>query len=299
MSTIQQASPEEIRRYARGALIEAGAVGQTPAPLDRINEAVGLHPAQNLFEIGAETPPGIMSIIMKLTGKVLGAVALPEKVGYLDPTQPYERRRFTHGHEIGHKVLRWHHDAYYADDFTRLRADTRDALEQEANAFSAELLFGLERFTEQADSYAPSIDVPLALNPEYAVSAQASLRRYAEQSSRPLALLALGRYPVHPDGERSLKVMTSQCTQSASFLERYGPITEIAPAALSTARFPLAAEAAQLDIGVGTKTTEITLDTARGQERFEVGLFCNGRLRFALLYRRTILSGRRVRVVAA
>jgi hypothetical protein len=299
VSTIQPASPDEIRRYARGALAQAGAVGQTPAPLDQINAAVGLRPAENLFEIGATTPPGMMAIIKKLAGKVLGAVALPEKVVYLDTAQPYERRRFTHGHEIGHEVLPWHQEAYYADDFMKLTADTREALEQEANAFSAEILFGLGRFTEQADSYAPSIDVPLSLNPQYEVSAQAALRRYAERSNRSVALLALGRFPVYPNGELSLKVMASQCAQSSSFLERYGPITGITPAALGTGRFPLAAAAAQLEIGVDPNLTEITLDTQRGPERFEAGLFCNGRLRFALLYRRGILSGRRVRVVAA
>lgn len=299
MTRIEPASAEDIRRYARGALVAADALQRTPAPLDEINAAAGLLPPEALFDMGAEMPPGLRSVIRKLVGKVAGALAFGERTVYLDFSQPYERRRFTHGHEIGHEVLPWHQAAYFGDDQHTLHPDTRDALEQEANAFAAELLFGLDRFTEQADSYAPGIGVPLGLNPDFAVSAHAALRRYAERSRRQVALLALGRHLVYPGGQPALKVMTNQCTQSSSFSEQYGPITEISPPSLGVNNYPVANLAAQLNRGVAAEATEITLQTRRGPERFDAELFSNGHLRFVLVYRSARFSGRRVRISAA
>lgn len=301
MTTILAASPEQIRRYARGTLVAADALDRTPAPLDEINAAVGLLPPEALFEMGDDIPPGLMAKIRKLAGKVAGGLAFQEKTVYLDFSQPFERRRFTHGHEIGHGVLPWHRGAYFGDDQHTLHPDTRDGLEQESNAFAADLLFGLDRFIEQADSFAPGIGVPLSLNDVYAVSAHASLRRYGEGSRRRVAVLALGRYPVSPGGKPALKVMTRQCAESTSFLERYGPIAEIVPPTLEVGAYPLAAAAAQLvGTGVGVAPSEITLDTRRGRVRFDAELFSNGHLRFVLLYRRpAVLGGRRIRAVAA
>jgi hypothetical protein len=97
----------------------------------------------------------------------------------------------------------------------------------------------------------------------------------------------------------SLKVISNQCTQSASFLERHGPLTAIAPPALGLGAHPAAHVAARLSMGVADEASEIVLETKRGSERFIAEAFTNGRLRFLLLYRHDLLAGRRLRIAAA
>lgn len=52
-------------------------------------------------------------------------------------------------------------------------------------------------------------------------------------------------------------------------------------------------------MGVASEPTQIVLETRRGLVPFDAELFSNGHLRFVLLYRSAVLSGRRVRVAAA
>lgn len=85
---------------------------------------MGLIPAQALFDTGQRMPRGIAA---KLARKVMAGLAFDEKRVYLTMDQPTPRRRFVHGHELGHKVLLWQERAYYADDDNTLNPDTRDA----------------------------------------------------------------------------------------------------------------------------------------------------------------------------
>ena len=299
MPPLHAASLEDIRRYARGALEAADALQRTPVPLSQIEHAVGLLPAQELFAGGAEMPPGIAAIAAKLANKVLGGLAFAEKRVYLNTAdQKLPRQRFVHGHELGHKVLPWQERAYWADDDNTLDPQTRDALEWEANAFSAELLFGLDRFTKMADDWAPGIAVPLHLSGVFETSAHAALRRYVETSSHRVALLTLGRFPRHTRGERLpyLPLMTDQCAESASFRHRFGAVTELASAPLPLAEHPALAAAAKVaPTDVLEDGDELVIETKRGSTRFQTEAFHNGRLNFVLLHQRGVFSGRRLR----
>lgn len=300
MSALVLPSDLDIRRYARGALVAAGALRTTPAPLDDITAAVGLH-TEDLFDLGEddEPPPGVLKTMRKLAGKLLGALALPEKTVYIDSSLMPERRRYTQGHEIGHEALPWHRSAYWGDDKHTLAADTRDALEREANAFSAELLFGLNRFTEQADDLAPGLAAPLELAPVYQTSAHATLRRYVERSEHALGLLVFGRYFVQMNGGTALKVLPYQCVESQRFNERYGPVAQLAPGKFSISEEPVARVAAELGTGIGEEQVELTLDTRRGKVAFRAEVFSNGHFRFVLLYKRRLVQGRRLRALNA
>jgi hypothetical protein len=163
MTELQIASIDDVRRYARGALAAAGALDLAPVPVDDVVAAVGLHKA-NLFALGEEDlPPRIRALAKKFTGRVLGAMALKEKVLYVDESLNPPRRRFTQAHEIGHHALPWHEAAYFVDDRSSLSPSTRTLLEKEANAFAAEILFGLDGFTSEVDQYAPGLGGPLAV----------------------------------------------------------------------------------------------------------------------------------------
>lgn len=302
MGTLVTASPAEIRRYARGALEKASVSDVTPVPLDLVEQAVGLHPHQDLYAAGSDIPPHIRKIMDKLksSAKVLGGLAIPERRVYLDTSLIQPRRRFAHGHEIGHHALPWQEQAYYTDDQFTLNPETRDAMEAEANAFSAELLFGIDRFTRMADDHAPGVIVPLKLNESFAVSAHAALRRYVSTSRHDVALLALGRRHVTTARGTALQPLLGQCAESATFGDRYGSITNLAPGPLLLAQHPCLA-----DIASAPSTTiiedggDITLDTKRGSTRFHTESFTNGRLNFVLVFRRGVFSGPRMRLARA
>lgn len=296
MGEIEPSSLEQIRSYALGALNLAGLRGVVPVPLDQIEAAVGLYPSQDLLAAGIELPPGLFEKMKRLTRKVMGGLAITDKVIYLDKSLPLDRLRFTHGHELGHQVLPWHEGAYFADDSSTVSPVTLELLEAEANRFSAEVMFGYDEFTKMADSYKPSLAVPLGLNATFGASAHAAIRRYVETSGYRVALLVVGQYPARLGGKLALKVF--QRSQSATFADRYGPLNTLLPASIPVEQHPTLHSLIEHERGVGD-TTEIVLHTKRGLETFYVDTFNNGRLTFGLIYRRPRLLGRTARIEGA
>lgn len=282
----------EVRQYARGALSAADALDVAPVPIEDIIAAVGLH-KEGLFTMGHESlPPRILALAKKFSGRVLGAMAIREKVLYVDESLATPRRRFTQAHELGHQALPWHEGAYFVDDRTTLNDNTRDLLEHEANLFAAEVMFGLDRFTDEVDSYAPSLAAALSVAGKYQASGHAALRRYAATSSHPVALLAFGRHLVNAGS--ALKVFPNQCASSGPFVSRYGDIRSLlGQGTVSIAGRPALAALAAQSSQVDPEIHELSLETGRGDVSFQAHLFFNNRLRFALLTRRAIL-GRRI-----
>lgn len=278
-----------IRQVARGSLIAAGALELTPAPIDEIISAVGLQ-QQNLFDLGEDVPPSILAIAKKLSGKLLGAAAKRDRIIYVDSSVKYERGRFTKAHELGHTALSWHEQAYFADDQHTLDRRTRATLEREANLFAAEILFGIDRFTEQIDSLRFSPQLVEHFASEHHASLHAGLHRFAETSRRPAALLVLGRIPVYPNGLPSLKILSSTC--SRSFTERYGHIGTLLPAALPIATGTVVGAARSLEHGNDPQQYDFKLDTKRGSTVFDGYAFA-GRVKFVLLHRRPIMPQRK------
>lgn len=297
MPPLHAASLEDIRRYARGALHAADALAQTPTPLAAVEAAAGLLPAEELFRAGADVPPGLADSVARLMKKVMGGLAYREKRVYLNTAElTLPRRRFVHGHELGHQVLPWQEQAYYADDDNTLSPETRDAMEWEANAFSAELLFGLDRFTTMADSYAPGLAVPLHLSSEFQTSAHAAIRRYVATSHHRVALLTLGRFPRRVPRGPYLPLMTDQCAESPGFAERFGSITDLAAHPLVLAEHPAIAAAERVaPTNLLEDNEDLVIETKRGSTTFQTQAFHNGRLHFVLLYQQGRFNGQRLR----
>lgn len=290
-------SLSDIRRHARGSLAAAGALETVPVPLPEVSAAVNLR-RQDLFTLGKDAPPSMRAIAKKLGGKVLGFLAIEERTIYVDPTLPSERRRFTEGHEIGHDAMPWHNAAYFGEDLHTLASDTKELLEREANAFSAELLFGGGAFAKQSDDYAPSIDVPLNLAARYEVSAAAALRHYVERSHHAVALIVTGRFTNVRGASLCLPLFREQCAQSEAFTKRYGDLHGLVPNELDLAKVPAAEVLYNLTVGRGQET-EITLDTAKGKVTFVGETFSNNRLRYMLVHKRSRLDGRKLTLVSA
>lgn len=289
----------QVQRYARGALKAADATDRIPVPIDEVVEAANLQPAQALYLLGDDTPRRIHQILSKLKTTVLGVFDLRERQIYVDNTMNMQRQRFVTGHEAGHGILPWHEGAFMTDDHTTLALSTRHELEQEANAFSAELLFAGDSFSKRADDSAPSLGRPLELANEYEASITAALRRYAERTKHQVALLVFGHFLVTTVRGTELKVFTAQCTQSSSFAERYGLITTLVPSTMAADRDDGIALAARATCGsVYDPSTLVLPDHRRGgRVEFTAEVFSNGYLKFVLLHRKPLFAGPRVRVV--
>lgn len=271
---------EDIRMHARRVLSQAGVGDQLPVPIDAIAAAVDLEKGE-LFGVEDAMPPELQAIVAKLKGTVLGALSVDERRYFVDPSLPVERRRFTEAHEIGHDALPWHAQAYFAEDRTTLTSNTRVLLEAEANQFAAEILFSADRFTEEADAHAPSIDVPLGMNGIYQTSAAAALRRYVTNSRRPLALLATG---LKQSRLGHLPIYDASC-QSASFQAKFGAVRSLYNDWLGPEQYPMVRTLSPSYRGT-IGETDVSLPTARGHVRLLAEGFGNGHNGFVLLRER-------------
>lgn len=294
MSGLLALSESDVRQYARGALRAAAAGDRLPIPLAEISAAAKLH-KEALFDLGEheDLPAGIKVIIRKLRGNLLGLLDVRERRYYIDTSLSVDRQRFTEGHEIGHHALPWHRQAYFGDDLHTLAPDTRDLLELEANLFSAEVLFGGDRFSKEADEWAPSLDVPLALNGQYQVSASAAIRRYVADSGRPVAVIGTGMY-ARAGG--ALPIFDGITNQSEKFREKYGFIRHMLPGSLTSTVYPNIASI-HPDARGTIEPCEMVLATNRGRVRFSAEGFVNGRNGFIVLARRSRVAGQRLTLI--
>lgn len=288
---------ERIERLARGLLSRADAEGLVPTPLDELTSAAEVGSVIDLAGFADEALPTRMrSVLGRLRGKVLGALAWREKTIYIDRQQPEPRVRFTHAHELGHKVLPWHEAAYWGDDASTLDPRVKEQLEVEANQFAAELLFQTTKFNVEADSQAVSLAVPASMASAYQTSLHASFRRYAERSGRALALAVMGnRLPVI-QGRRCVKVLYT--VSSSGWITRYGDLDQLLPQYLAEDSSSLAADVVKMltsPLLVPTLTGESRLlDTRRGSLPVTYELFTNHRQVFALIRRRPRMATGRV-----
>jgi IrrE N-terminal-like domain len=289
---------EHVARYARGALLAADALGVVPTPLEEVGAALRLATPQQLFDLG-EVPPDLARRLRRLFGKVKGAFAVRERTIYLDVEQPSSQRRFVYGHEIGHDALPWHTEAYYGEDCRTLDPDTRDELEAEANAFSADLLFNMDAFTDRAHSSRPGLASALELADTFATSRHASIRRYVEDSPRSCALLILGRYVEHHEGRPALAVLRT--LESAAFRDRYGPINACFPSKLPITQRDMTMDAYRALRGTGPTPIvvgETTVESSRGQIKLDYEVYSNTYFCFVLLIpHRRITSRNSARVL--
>ncbi|MFQ6486075.1 ImmA/IrrE family metallo-endopeptidase [Brachybacterium epidermidis] len=292
MPQIVAPSQDEIRRYAHGALSKADVLDVVPVPLDVVTEALGLT-KEDLFEVGIDTMPEEMKrSAAKFSGLILGALA-KEKTLYVNSSNLGPRSRFTQAHELGHESLPWHSAFFYVDDKITLDPRTKLELEAEANSFAAELLFGLDRFADEADAYAPSLGVPLQLSNKFEVSKHAALRRYAATSNHPVALITMGRNLV--GANPGFPVIQDQCETSATFEHKYGPVTNLVGNLMKPIEHPSVATLSEMDHAIYGEPIDVTLDTKRGNISFQGHLFFNQYCRFILLIQPRPL-GRSIRI---
>jgi hypothetical protein len=191
--------------------------GVVPTPLDAVGRAAGIVEvidAEDLPEEVAVKKPSFL-------GRLLGALTFGPRVVYL-ASGPEPRVRFTHAHELTHKIVPWHEASHRFDDRGRLLGLTHEILETEANLGAAHLLFQGAVYMKRALDYRLGLDGPLALAADFGGSRHASIRYFVENHPDRIGLVVAGRYlSMHDD----LPIYVG--TQSAGFLARYGRVTDL------------------------------------------------------------------------
>ena len=190
------------------ALREAGALGMLPTPLDAVRAAAGIALVDDAG----------------LGDDVLGALLFEERTIYVNPAQPLHRRRFTEAHEIVHALCPWHHSALRADTATELFGPAKEAIEAEANAGAAMLIFQGAAFAQLAGELPCTIEGVRSLAAAHGASVHATLHHFAQSHPEPVAMLAVGRFPAK-DG--TLPVWRG--VESSSYRARLGRATALAP----------------------------------------------------------------------
>ena len=155
--------------------------------------------------------------------QVLGALWFEERLLYVNSDQSKPRRAFTEAHELVHALCPWHSAVLRQDTEAELFRPVADAIEAEANAGAAMLLFQGSAFAGIAASEAPSLAWVRSLAEMHAVSLHATMHHFAQVRDDPVAMLTVGRFPLR-DG--SLPVWRR--VESGSFAERAGAARDLA-----------------------------------------------------------------------
>ncbi len=215
------ASAEEIERIARNILLESGAWGKFPTPVDEIVEFVELSLEKGVDL--SEVDPGFFAFTKDFFGrisrKVLGVLDYRDKVIHLDESQPAARKSFIKVHEVGHFVLPWQVDIRgCVDDEKTIDPVFDEICEREASSFASAALFQVERFNEEAAKLPLILPSGRVLAKQFGASTQAALRRYVEKSPKRCAMLVFNR-PVS-NGTYTAKVR--DYFESLSFKKEFG-----------------------------------------------------------------------------
>ncbi len=204
---------ERIAAIVDGALRDSDALGVLPTPLEAVRRSAGL----DLVPVAG------------LRDEVLGALWFEDRAIYVNESQSACRRRFTEAHEIVHALVPWHDAVLREDTEAELFRPVRDAIEAEANAGAAMLIFQGSAFAARAAEAPCSLAAVRHLAEAYGASLHATLHHYVQSHPRAVAMLITGRFPRKADG--ALPVWRS--VESAAYRERLGSALALAPEGLA------------------------------------------------------------------
>lgn len=181
----------ELKKYADELINKAGLQRVTPIPSDAILEVTKLR------KEGETDLYAVVEDIHKRTGnwiasglqKILGMFDFTNKTVYVSPDIHQKKDRFVTFHEIAHQVIPWHKELFYADDQYNLSFEIDKKIEAEANELAAHLMFGADRFTQEAADYQLSLASAKNLADKYEASYHSAFRRYVETHQLPCALI--------------------------------------------------------------------------------------------------------------
>lgn len=185
-------SEDKLSQIVRKLLREGDAFGVLPTPVDRLLAVARIKSIESIPDESflATLSDQTQSFFKGAWQKLRGIADLREDVNYVPKDTHIGRQLFTQCHELGHQTIPWHRvDAAYLDDSESLSADAKAIFEREANYFSAQTVFQIDRFRTMARDYRPSFNAVFALAELYGASKQATAWRFVEDQDETLALL--------------------------------------------------------------------------------------------------------------
>lgn len=224
--TISDRQLAKIRRRAKLLLDRANASGKFPTPIDELIAAADLEVARNISLdqsfLGRLYKRFVPEEMKRAVEKVLGVMDSRARMIYLDQTVHNKKKPFLSIHEVGHDYLPWQRDTFaiLEDSESSLDPDVREQFEREANCFASEVIFQLDRFTEEAADCKFGIKVPINLARRYGASVYSTIRRYVMTHHHPCAVVVFNR--VAADGAKALTLR--RCIQSDKFSHRFGKL---------------------------------------------------------------------------
>lgn len=229
-SSLKPEELQNVKKYVRGLLLEADALGEFPTPVDRLVTTAKLAVNENI-SLGKDE-----SFISKLTGrigkvarphihsmkKVLGLLYVPAGEILLDHDQHPQKKKFIKLHETGHGCLPHHRKMYefMEDTAQEIHPDVDDTFEREANNFAAETMFQLDKYEIMAADYQVSIETPMTLSKTFGSSVYSSMRRYVQTH---FGAVALAVYDKLQEGSDHFQLRRASM-YSGPFIKQFGMV---------------------------------------------------------------------------
>lgn len=215
----------EVRAAARRALLDGGAIGVFPTPVDQILDAARVEVVPLAIDEGylarlRHKAEAAGKVLLSAISKVWGVFDPHARVAFIDPETPKEKLPFLKLHEGGHAVLPWQSVFGMFEDCRKtLDPDVKSGFEREANVFASEVLFQLDAFGEEARDLPFGIKAPLKLAKRYGASAYSTMRRYVGSSERICAILVFNP-PEYREGVGQASALR-RAVASPAFLNRF------------------------------------------------------------------------------
>lgn len=160
----------------------------------------------------------------------LKALYLPDQKRILiDQALPKIKHRWNEAHEIGHDMIPWHAGMMLGDTDQTLSQGCQAHMENEANYAAGRLLFLGERFTHEAHSREPTLEVVRGLGTTFQNTMTSTLWRYVESARDETPMVGVVSGHPHP-AKRGKNFDPNEpcryCVQSPSFAARFGHTSE-------------------------------------------------------------------------
>jgi hypothetical protein len=239
--------PEEavIRRLevpTKRLLLEAGALGRLPTPVDDIVAASRLsEPGESLLSDSAlaRAPQYLRFAVQAFRHKVRAVLDRRAREIHLDPDLGIEgKRSFARLHEVVHDLVPWQSDLVQIDGDQQLSLEANALFEREANVGAAQLLFQQDLLGRVAGQYDVGIRTITDVAGVFGGTVRATAREYARSHRRQVMTIVLDLSPLSLD---PLRVQRREMTRSAAWIEVFGPT--LLPAILDQRTTPWLADA--------------------------------------------------------
>ena len=223
-SSLTPAQRSNVRRHARRALQEAGALGVLPTPVHDVLAAANVEPVdEEILNIDflSKVRSRASKSLKRALSKVLGVFDAKSSLVFVDRLLKPVKQRFVLFHEAGHGFMPWQRAMYdlVEDCEQALDPDAADLFDREANVFASEVLFQNDTFAEMAADYRFEIWTPIKLSKQFDASLYASIRQYVSKSDRCCVVLVLNP-PVPSNG--GFEATLRRVVHSESFVRTFG-----------------------------------------------------------------------------